>query len=86
MSWTVEGDETALPLRVGADVDHGRHTVLDRNGNEWTVYEVKTPQAWARGARCLVLNSRECVRRIWEYPSHWQSLDPEALLRLGVRD
>ena len=86
MSWRVEGDESPAPVRVETDVEHGMHTVLDRSGNEWMVYEVETPQGWARRDRCLVLNSRECVRRVWEYPSHWQSLDTEALLRLGVRD
>ena len=37
--------------------------------------EVATPQSWARASRCLVLSSRECVRRIWTYPSDWRSLE-----------
>jgi hypothetical protein len=53
---------------------------------EWSVREVETPQPWARGERCLVLNSRECVRRVWQYPRNWRSLDADVLLRLNVVD
>jgi hypothetical protein len=60
--------------------------VVDRAGVEWTVREVETPQPWARGERCLVLNSRECVRRVWQYPPDWRSLDADVLLRLNVVD
>lgn len=55
-------------------------------GVKWTVREVDTPQSWARAERCLVLNSRECVRRIWRYPSDWRSLDADVLLRLDTAD
>jgi hypothetical protein len=60
--------------------------IMDRGGVEWTVREVRTPQPWARGDRCLVLNSRECVRRLWRYPSDWRTLDAEDLLELGTAD
>ena len=42
------------------------------------------PQVWARGDRCLVLNSRDRVRRIWSYPPDWRCLEADALLELGV--
>lgn len=60
--------------------------VVDRDGVEWTVREVDTPQPWARGDRCLVLNSRECVRRLWQYPTNWRHLDADALLAFGTAD
>ena len=60
------------------------HVIVDRDGVEWAVREVPTPQTWAHGDRCLVLNSRDCVRRIWDYPPHWRELDADALLALGV--
>jgi len=60
--------------------------IVDRDGVEWTVREMATPQTWARAPRCLVLNSRECVRRVWSYPNDWRALDPDALLRLGRAD
>lgn len=50
------------------------------------VCEVETPQAWARADHCLVMNSRECVRRIWTYPTNWRKLDAEQLLKIGVVD
>jgi hypothetical protein len=60
--------------------------VIDEGGVEWSVQEIATPQSWARGKRCLVLNSRECVRRVWRYPRNWRELDASALLALGVAD
>ncbi|HTK46868.1 MAG TPA: hypothetical protein VL328_02670 [Gemmatimonadaceae bacterium] len=53
---------------------------------EWTVREVATPQSWARAPRCLVMGSRECVRRVWSYPDRWRTLDADALFRLGRAD
>jgi hypothetical protein len=53
---------------------------------EWTVREVATPQSWARASRCLVLSSRECVRRVWQYPPTWRTLDADALLSMGRAD
>jgi hypothetical protein len=58
--------------------------IVDSDGVEWAVREVETPQTWARGERCLVLNSRDCVRRVWNYPSDWRRLDADGLLALGV--
>ncbi|MEP6618026.1 MAG: hypothetical protein ABJE47_01875 [bacterium] len=60
--------------------------MIDRTGVEWVVHEIETPQVWARAKRCLILNSRECVRRIWQYPQDWASLDADALLQLGIRE
>jgi hypothetical protein len=71
---------------VGAAKEQYPYTVVDRYGVEWSVQEVPTPQVWAKASCCLVLNSRECVRRVWQYPRHWRVLDAESLLRLGVLD
>jgi hypothetical protein len=69
----------------GAGLDQSRaHVIVDSDGVEWAVREVETPQSWARGAHCLVLNSRDCVRRIWNYPADWRLLDADTLLALGV--
>ena len=86
MSWSVDTHGHVFPAhREDADDDFP-HVVIDRDGIEWTVRELATPQAWARAPRCLVLSSRECVRRIWEYPGNWRNLDADALLRLGRAD
>ena len=86
MSWSVDADGHGFPAHGGAADEQFPHVVVDRSGVEWTVREVTTPQSWARARRCLVLNSRECVRRVWQYPAHWRTLDADTLLRLGVVD
>lgn len=86
VSWSVDTDGHVFPANGGAADERYPHVVVDRSGVEWTVREVSTPQVWAKGAGCLVLNSRECVRRVWDYPRNWRSLDADVLLRLGVVD
>ena len=86
MSWSVDAQGHIFPANGGAAEDDFPHVVVDRHGVEWTVREVRTPQVWAKTERCLVLNSRECVRRVWEYPRQWRTMDADELLRLGVHD
>lgn len=86
VSWSVDTEGHVFPAHGGAAEGDYPHVVVDRGGVEWTVREVATPQSWARAQRCLVLNSRECVRRIWAYPRNWRSLDADVLLSLGVAD
>jgi hypothetical protein len=33
----------------------------------------------SEGARCLIVESQEAVRRLWVYPANWQQLDAELL-------
>ena len=84
VSWHVDANGRVFPANGGAAYEAYPHAVVDRSGVEWIVREVDTPQAWAREDRCLVLSSRECVRRVWVYPSNWRKLNAEQLLRLGV--
>jgi len=86
VSWSVDAHGHVFPANGGAADEQFPHIVVDSAGVEWSVREVSTPQSWARARRCLVLNSRECVRRVWHYPSNWRMLDADALLRLGVVD
>ena len=86
VSWSVDTTGHIFPVQAEAADEAYPHVVVDRSGVEWIVREVTTPQPWARGARCLVLNSRECVRRLWRYPDHWRRLDADALLELGTAD
>lgn len=86
VSWSVDADGHVFPANGGAADEQFPHIVVDRFGVEWTVREVLTPQVWAKEKRCLVLNSRECVRRVWSYPRHWRTLGADTLLRLGVVD
>jgi hypothetical protein len=86
VSWSVDTGGHIFPAHGGAADEPYPHVVVDRAGIEWTVREVETPQPWARAGRCLVLNSRECVRRLWTYPADWRSLDADVLLDLGTAD
>jgi hypothetical protein len=86
VSWSVDTDGHVFPAHGGAAEEAYPHVIMDRVGVEWTVREVETPQPWARGERCLVLNSRECVRRLWRYPPEWRTLDADDLLELGTAD
>jgi hypothetical protein len=56
--------------------------LLDRQGNEWSVREVETPQAWAHAGRCLIFSSPAVVRRVWSYPREWARLSSRELLDL----
>jgi len=86
VSWGVDTHGHVFPAHREAAYEDFPLVVIDRDGVEWTVREMATPQAWARAPRCLVLNSRECVRRVWSYPDDWRSLGADALLRLGRAD
>lgn len=65
--------------------DVSSRVLVDAEGSEWHVSEVDTPQAWARGKRCLIFSSAAVVRRVWRYPAEWAGLSPRALLELGQR-
>ena len=44
----------------------------------WSVVEVDAATVpGARGSHCLVFTREDCVRRVWDYPADWQSLDDE---------
>ncbi len=82
--WSVDPNGRVFRSHGGLADEPFPHVIVDRDGVEWAVREVETPQAWARGERCLVLNSRDCVRRVWRYPTDWRGLDADTLLALGV--
>ena len=86
VSWRVDADGHVFPAHGGMTEEQYPHIVVDRGGVGWTVREIDTPQSWAKGHRCLVLNSRECVRRVWRYPNNWRHLDTDTLLRLDIAD
>lgn len=50
----------------------------------WTVVEVDARAVpGAHGARCLVFSREDCIRRVWDYPADWRSLDSAALSALS---
>jgi hypothetical protein len=82
--WSVDTNGRVFRSQGGTVDEPYPHVIVDSDGVEWAVHEVETPQPWARGERCLVLNSRDCVRRVWNYPPDWRRLDADTLLDLGV--
>lgn len=84
MYWSVDPNGRVFHSHGRAGDDSRPHVIVDDDGVEWTVREVATPQEWARGARCLVVSSRDCVRRVWNYPGDWRRLDAGSLLELDV--
>lgn len=64
------------------DRDLDSRVVVDRQGNEWVIHEVETPQAWAHGKKCLIFSSSSIVRRVWQFPSDWARLSSAELLEL----
>ena len=50
----------------------------------WSVVEVDAATVpGARGSYCLLFTREECVRRVWDYPADWQSLDDAELAVLS---
>jgi hypothetical protein len=86
VSWSVDTHGHVFPAHGELVDEEFPRPLVDGDGIEWSVRELETPQAWARAPRCLVLSSRDCVRRVWAYPAEWRSLDADALLRLGRAD
>jgi hypothetical protein len=86
VSWSVDAYGHVFPDQRATADDELSHVVVDPDGVEWSVRALTTPQTWARAPRCLVLSSRDCVRRLWTYPSDWRELGADALFRLGRID
>ena len=76
VSWSVDTKGTSSHSIGSSTEEEFAHVVVDRDGVEWAVRETATPQPWARAPQLSRLNSRECVRRVWRYPSDWRELTP----------
>lgn len=61
--------------------------ILQRGDEMWTVREVSALSVpGARGARCLICESTSVVRRLWDYPANWMTLNDDELLKLCSRN
>ena len=53
---------------------------------QWMVVEVDAAGVpGARGPRCLVFTRADCIRRVWDYPTDWRTLDAAGLTALSWR-
>jgi hypothetical protein len=78
----------ASPAAGQADrhVDPALIDFVDAAGVRWWVSERDCRrELGARADSCLVFNSAQTVRRVWQYPSLWRELSAEALSALSMR-
>ena len=75
---TAPGRSVALRM-IGAEA-----TFTDEDGMLWTVTEREGHAVpGSRGSHCLIFDSPEAVRRVWDYPAGWRDLLPPSLIALS---
>ena len=73
---TQEGDERRMT--------NPRLCFVDSLGTDWRIYEVASANVPApRGRNCLIFESAQAVRRVWNYPSNWHRLSSDELSALS---
>jgi hypothetical protein len=84
----------SLPDAAGPDADGRRDPAAvvrfqQRVGDEWRHWTVVEADArgvpGARGPTCLVFTRDDCIRRVWDYPANWRTLDAAALAAVSWR-
>ena len=77
------------PLSVNAALPGSGMEFVERADGafvHWHVHEVDAHAVpGTRGPRCLLFLCDGVIRRVWEYPANWRSLDDAALGRLSWR-
>jgi hypothetical protein len=62
---------------------HSQERLLQRGSRQWIVREVNARGVpGARRDTCLLCESAEVIRRIWDFPANWRTVDDEALWKL----
>ena len=57
---------------------------VDSLGTDWRIYEVASANVPApRGRNCLIFESSQAVRRVWNYPTNWHHLTSDELSALS---
>ncbi len=60
--------------------------IVRHDDREWRVREMNTGAVpGAHASRCLICESDDVVRRIWNYPNNWRSLTDADLIGLCER-
>ena len=80
----------AAPPSANADLaalrlaSQSRRDFVAADGTQWCVHERDAGgMAHARGARCLVFETGNVLRVVWNYPRDWRTLDDAALEALS---
>jgi hypothetical protein len=67
-----------------AGMTNPRLCFVDSVGTDWRIYEVASANVPApRGRNCLIFESSQAVRRVWNYPSNWHNLSTDELSALS---
>ena len=57
--------------------------LLQRGSRQWIVREVNSRGVpGARRETCLLCESAEVIRRIWDFPADWRTVDDDVLWKL----
>ena len=57
---------------------------VDSVGTDWRIYEVASVNVPVpRGRNCLIFESAQAVRRVWNYPANWHNLSSDELSALS---
>ncbi len=57
---------------------------VDSLGTDWRIHEVASANVPApRGRNCLIFESSQAVRRVWNYPNDWLNLSCDELSALS---
>lgn len=57
---------------------------VDSKGTDWRIYEVASVNVPSpRGSNCLIFESAQAVRRVWNYPTNWHHLSSDELSALS---
>jgi hypothetical protein len=60
-----------------------RERVVQRGTNQWRVREMDARAVpGARASTCLICESIEVIRRLWDYPAGWRELSNDELWTL----
>ena len=60
-----------------------RERIIEHGGKEWRIKEVSAAAVpGAHRPYCLICESDDVVRRIWNYPDNWAELNEDDLLAL----
>ena len=69
---------------VESQMTNPRLCFVDSLGTDWRIYEVASANVPApRGRNCLIFESAQAVRRVWNYPSNWHKLSSDELSALS---
>jgi hypothetical protein len=69
---------------VESRMTNPRLCFVDSLGTDWRIYEVASANVPApRGRNCLIFESAQAVRRVWNYPSNWHKLSSDELSALS---